>query len=178
VTHTHHCGFNAYQFDPVTTLLLMLFQPWLYPFRNHRLGVSRWQAIGWRLPLGVSHWLPHRPFAQESRQSHYLTASFSPHPLWLCLFSLSLHLYIHVIHLSVALWTKRTKWNHMTKSCETFCKQWTADHHRLLVVFFLPITWSYAIYANTFPLLGYSFTHLLFFIYINSFSFLLRLTSG
>jgi hypothetical protein len=86
VTHMHHCGFNAYQFDPVTTLLLMLFQPWLYPFRNHRLGVSRWQAIGWRLPLGVSHWLPHRPFAQESRQSHYLTASFSPHPLWLSFF--------------------------------------------------------------------------------------------
>ena len=31
-----------------------------------------------RPPLGVSHWLPHRPFAQVSRQSYYLTASSFP----------------------------------------------------------------------------------------------------
>jgi hypothetical protein len=79
--------------------------PDVYPFRNHHLGVSRWQAIGWRLPLGVSHWLPHRPFAQESRQSHYLTASFFPTstmtvPFFILTF---IYLCIHVIQLSVAL---------------------------------------------------------------------------
>ena len=45
-------------------------------------GVSRWPdgspLAGGRPFLGVSHWLPHRPFAQEPQQSYYMTASSSP----------------------------------------------------------------------------------------------------
>jgi hypothetical protein len=43
----------------------------------------------------VSHWLPHRPFAQESQQFYCSAASSSPHTQYSCAFIFSFILFTH-----------------------------------------------------------------------------------
>ena len=97
-------------------------------------GASRWRATAGRSPFGVS--LAFRPSTLRPRAGTPLFSLGSP------LFTQPhcpriigdyfVHFYVLV---TARMWTQRTRWNHMSGSCEPSCKQVTraAIHSSLFV---------------------------------------------
>ena len=117
--------------------------------------MSRWQAIGWRSPcLGVSHWLPHQPFAQEPWQSYYMTASSSSHT-----HTIPVHFTIISLY-PVAMWMLAHEMaSHDGRHVKLFVSKWmSCRYFPFFITIFTPFTSISERLHRALPLIIHSLT--------------------